>query len=500
MTLGITPEGVFLARKAVNYVCQECGASSSKWSGRCEGCGNWNTLAEEAAPEAAPKGLGARKGRRIAFQGLRGKTEHPPRQVSGIKEFDRVTGGGMVQGSALLVGGDPGIGKSTVLMQVAAALSGSYKTAYISGEESIDQLRLRADRLGVADTDVALASATSVRDIAESLGVAGGPDLVIIDSIQTMYVDSLDSAPGTVAQVRTSAQELIRLAKRRGFALILVGHVTKDGQIAGPRILEHMVDTVLYFEGDRSHQFRILRSVKNRFGATDEIGVFEMTGEGLAEVANPSALFLADRSDEVSGASVFAGMEGSRPLLVEIQSLTTPSPLATPRRAVVGWNNNRLAMIMAVLEARCGLNLSGMDVFLNVAGGLKISEPAADLAVAAALVSSVSGVAMPAETVIFGEIGLSGEIRTVPQVNARLKEASKLGFARAIVPTPPRSGNGGGKAATTPANGLSITEASKLEDLLALLCAPDGKRAKTQASAKPQAGRAAAPSVDQPHG
>jgi DNA repair protein RadA/Sms len=500
MTLGITPEGVFLARKAVNYVCQECGASSSKWSGRCEGCGNWNTLAEEAAPEAAPKGLGARKGRRIAFQGLRGKTEHPPRQVSGIKEFDRVTGGGMVQGSALLVGGDPGIGKSTVLMQVAAALSGSYKTAYISGEESIDQLRLRADRLGVADTDVALASATSVRDIAESLGEAGGPDLVIIDSIQTMFVDSLDSAPGTVAQVRTSAQELIRLAKRRGFALILVGHVTKDGQIAGPRILEHMVDTVLYFEGDRSHQFRILRSVKNRFGATDEIGVFEMTGEGLAEVANPSALFLADRSDEVSGASVFAGMEGSRPLLVEIQSLTTPSPLATPRRAVVGWNNNRLAMIMAVLEARCGLNLSGMDVFLNVAGGLKISEPAADLAVAAALVSSVSGVAMPAETVIFGEIGLSGEIRTVPQVNARLKEASKLGFSRAIVPTPPRSGNGGGKAAATPANGLSITEVSKLEDLLALLCAPDGKRAKPQASAKPPAGRAAAPSVDQPHG
>jgi len=487
-----------LARKAVNYVCQECGTSSSKWSGRCEGCGKWNTLAEEAAPEATPKGLGAKKGRKITFQGLRGKTEHPPRQISGIQEFDRVTGGGMVQGSALLVGGDPGIGKSTVVMQVAAALSGSLKVAYISGEEAIDQLRLRADRLGVADTDVVLAAATSVRDIAQTLDDADGPDLVIIDSIQTMFVDSLDSAPGTVSQVRTSAQELIRLAKRRGFALILVGHVTKEGQIAGPRVLEHMVDTVLYFEGDRSHQFRILRSVKNRFGATDEIGVFEMTGEGLREVANPSALFLADREEDVSGACVFAGMEGSRPLLVEIQSLTMPSSLATPRRAVVGWDTGRLAMIMAVLEARCGLTLSGMDVFLNVAGGLKISEPAADLAVACALVSSVSGVALPGETVIFGEIGLSGEIRAVPQINARLKEASKLGFARAIIPTPPRTK--GKKAAPTIQSGLTITEVSRLEDLLALFAIPDGKRGKPQASAEPPVNHAAAPPMDLPHG
>ena len=457
-------------------------------------------MAEEAPPEAAPRGLGSIKGRKIKFHGLRGKTEHPARQISAIKEFDRVTGGGLVQGSALLVGGDPGIGKSTLLMQVAAQLSSSIKTAYISGEESIDQLRLRADRLGVADSDIGLAAATSVRDIVASLGDANGPDLVIIDSIQTMFVDSLDSAPGTVAQVRTSAQELIRLAKRSGFALILVGHVTKEGQIAGPRILEHMVDTVLYFEGDGSHQFRILRSVKNRFGATDEIGVFEMTGRGLAEVVNPSALFLADREEDVSGAAVFAGMEGSRPLLVEIQSLSTPSALGTPRRAVVGWDSNRLAMIMAVLEARCGLTLSSMDVFLNVAGGLKISEPAADLAVSAALASSVSGVAMPAQTVIFGEIGLSGEIRCVPQVNARLKEASKLGFTRAIVPTPPRpgKGQGGGKAAAQ--SDLEITEISRLEDLLALFCVADSKLSKPQASAEPLAGLAAGRPLGQHHG
>jgi DNA repair protein RadA/Sms len=385
--------------------------------------------------------MSSKKGQKLKFHKLRGKTEHPPRQISNIKEFDRVTGGGMVQGSALLVGGDPGIGKSTLLMQVAAQLSSSIKTAYISGEEAIDQLRLRADRLGVADANVELAAATSVRDIIASMEDSRGPGLVIIDSIQTMFVDNIESAPGSVSQVRASAQEMIRLAKSKGFALILIGHVTKEGQIAGPRILEHMVDTVLYFEGDRSHQFRILRSVKNRFGATDEIGVFEMTSKGLAEVVNPSALFLGNREEDVSGSAVFAGMEGSRPLLVEIQSLSTPSSLGTPRRAVVGWDSSRLAMILAVLEARCGLSLTNMDVFLNVAGGLKINEPAADLSVAAALISSVSKVALPPQTIVFGEIGLSGEIRSVSQVNARLKEASKLGFTHAIIPTPQRSNN-----------------------------------------------------------
>lgn len=473
-----------MARNAVNYVCQECGASTSKWLGQCEVCNKWNTFAEEATLTITPKGLTSKKGHKLKFQSLRGKTEHPPRQVSNIKEFDRVTGGGMVRGSALLVGGDPGIGKSTLLMQVAAQLSYSIKTVYISGEEAIDQLRLRADRLGVVDADVGLAAATSVRDIVASLGDAGGPDLVIIDSIQTMFVDNLESAPGSVAQVRTSAQELIRLAKSKGFALILVGHVTKEGQIAGPRILEHMVDTVLYFEGDRSHQFRILRSVKNRFGATDEIGVFEMTGKGLIEVANPSTLFLGSREKDVSGSAVFAGMEGSRPLLVEIQSLSTPSTLGTPRRAVVGWDSSRLAMILAVLEARCGLTLTNMDVFLNVAGGLKINEPAADLSVAAALISSVSNVALPAQTIFFGEIGLSGEIRSVPQVNARLKEASKLGFTNAIIPTPQRTikGQNDKKMAYTASN-IAVTEVSKLEDLLALFVVQSEKQVKAKSVA-----------------
>ncbi|MEE2698362.1 MAG: DNA repair protein RadA [Pseudomonadota bacterium] len=458
-----------MARKAVRYVCNECGASSSKWQGQCEVCKEWNTLIEETTPIVTPKGLSPRKGVKLDFQSLGGKTEQPNRQISNIKEFDRVTGGGMVYGSALLVGGDPGIGKSTLLMQIAAQLSLSIKTVYITGEESIDQLRIRARRLGVTNSKIGLASVTSVRDLVTSLSDTNSPDLVIIDSIQTMFVDNIDSAPGSVSQVRTSAQELIRLAKDKGFTLILVGHVTKEGQIAGPRILEHMVDTVLYFEGDRSHQFRILRSVKNRFGATDEIGVFEMTGRGLIEVSNPSTLFLGNREEDVPGSAVFSGMEGSRPLLVEIQSLSTPSSLGTPRRAVVGWDSSRLAMIMAVLEARCSINLINMDVFLNVAGGLKINEPAADLSVAASLISSFSKIALPKKTIVFGEIGLSGEIRSVPQVNARLKEASKLGFTDAIIPTTQRTTNSQKKVKIkTKQSGLTIKEISKLEDLLSL--------------------------------
>jgi DNA repair protein RadA/Sms len=302
---------------------------------------------------------------------------------------------------------------------------------------------MRAARLGVTAAPVELAASTNVRDILATLDAADGPDVVVIDSIQTMYVETLDSAPGTVAQVRASAQELIRLAKKRGIALLLVGHVTKEGTIAGPRVLEHMVDTVLYFEGERGHQFRILRGVKNRFGPTDEIGVFEMTEAGLMEVPNPSALFLADRRDDVSGAVVFAGMEGTRPVLVEIQALVAPSPFGTPRRAVIGWDSGRLAMVTAVLEARCGLEFTGRDVFLNVAGGLKITEPAADLAVAAALVSSLTGAASAADTVVFGEIGLSAEVRAVGQTESRLKEAAKLGFTRAIMPARRKSKNAG---------------------------------------------------------
>ncbi len=469
-----------MARPSTQYVCQQCGAAHSKWSGRCEDCGAWNSLVEEQRPEAPPKGLGTRtggargRGRGIDFADLEGTGTEPPRLVTGIGEFDRVTGGGLVPGSALLIGGDPGIGKSTLMLQVAAALTKGKNAkasgrvpgcAYVSGEESIDQLRLRARRLSLEKSTVGLAAATSVRDIAATLDAADPPEAVIIDSIQTMFVDTLESAPGTVAQVRTSAQELIRLAKRRGFCLLIVGHVTKEGQIAGPRILEHMVDTVLYFEGDRGHQFRILRAVKNRFGATDEIGVFEMTDAGLAQVSDPSALFLNDRDGAATGASVFAGLEGSRPLLVEVQALVSPSPLATPRRAVVGWDSGRLAMVLAVLEARCGLTLAGRDVYLNVAGGLKITEPAADLAVAAALVSSVSGVAVPADAVVFGEIGLSGEVRPVSRAEARLKEAAKLGFARAIAPQ-----TKSGKDRKRKKNGgvPEITPIGRLADLLDL--------------------------------
>lgn len=428
-----------MARNAARYVCQTCGASFPKWSGRCDACDAWNSIIEEAAPAPVPGGLGkagAKRGREkhIDFVGLEGSEPPLPRLKTGIAEFDRACGGGMVAGSAILIGGDPGIGKSTLLLQVTAAVTGQAYAAYISGEEAVDQVRLRASRLGLGGAKVHLATATNVRDILASLDSEEGPDLVVIDSIQTMYVDSLDSAPGTVAQVRACAQELIRLAKRRRMTLLLVGHVTKEGMIAGPRVLEHMVDTVLYFEGERGHQFRILRAVKNRFGPTDEIGVFEMTDGGLMEVPNPSTLFLSERSGQVSGAVVFAGMEGTRPVLVEIQALVAPSSFGTPRRAVVGWDGGRLAMVLAVLETRSGCALSGQDVYLNVAGGLRITEPAADLAVAAALISAFRDTPFPSEAIVFGEIGLSGEVRAVSQRDARLKEAAKLGFREAFLP------------------------------------------------------------------
>jgi DNA repair protein RadA/Sms len=416
------------------YVCQACGAVHAKWSGRCDQCGDWNSLVEEAAASGGPT-RARQRGGRLAFVPLEGESGPVARHLTGLAEFDRVTGGGLVPGSALLIGGDPGIGKSTLLLQVAARLSGTLTTVYISGEEAIDQLRLRAARLGVRAAPVELAAATAVDAIAASLDTTGAPAVVIIDSIQTLFVDALESAPGTVAQVRAAAQALIRIAKRRGFVLLLVGHVTKEGMIAGPKVLEHMVDAVLYFEGERGHHFRILRAVKNRYGPTDEIGVFEMTDAGLQEVANPSALFLAERDSGIPGSAVFAGMEGTRPVLVEIQSLIAPSPLGTPRRTVVGWDGGRLAMIIAVLETRCGVPFGTSDVFLNVAGGLRIGEPAADLAVAAALASAATGRALAGDIVVFGEIGLAGEVRGVARADARLKEAAKLGFTQAVLPS-----------------------------------------------------------------
>jgi DNA repair protein RadA/Sms len=422
--------------RTFSFVCQSCGSEHPKWSGRCDDCGAWNTLAEEQA--APPAGVSARrigKGRAFVLEGLSTVGEEPLRRLTRIAEFDRVAGGGLVPGSALLLGGDPGVGKSTLVLQLLAAYAGAKKTAvYISGEEALAQVRLRAARMGLANAPVQLGAATCVEDILATIATAAPPDILVIDSIQTVWTSALEAAPGTIAQVRTATHDLVRYAKASGVAVILIGHVTKDGQIAGPKAVEHLVDAVLYFEGERGHHFRILRAVKNRFGATDEIGVFEMTGTGLAEVPNPSALFLGDRSGLAPGAAVFAGMEGTRPLLSEIQALTAPTGYGTPRRAVVGWDTGRLSMILAVLDARAGLGISGQDVYLNVAGGLKIAEPAADLAAAAALISSFTGRALPKDSVVLGEIALSGDVRPAAHAEARLKEAAKLGFARAFVP------------------------------------------------------------------
>ena len=456
-----------MARREQSFICQNCGAAYGRWQGKCDACGEWNTIAEESSATARPSlpGRTPRKGRLFALEPLAGAAHDAPRLASALAEFDRVTGGGFVRGSVLLLGGDPGIGKSTLLIQVAAALAvGGHRAIYISGEEAVAQVRLRAERLGLSGAKIELAAETSVEDIIATLSERETPRLVIIDSIQTMWTDAVESAPGTVTQVRGSAQALIRFAKRLGVAVILVGHVTKDGQIAGPRVVEHMVDAVLSFEGEGSHQFRILRAVKNRFGPTDEIGVFEMTGAGLREIANPSELFLSERDLGSPGTAVFAGIEGSRPLLVEIQALVAPTSLGTPRRAVVGWDQSRLAMVLAVLEAHCGVRLSGHDVYLNVAGGLRIQEPAADLAAAAALVSSLANAPLPADAVYFGEVSLSGAVRPVAQAAARLKEAQKLGFARAVVPEAAR-GEGSSDS------GLSLQSVTSLASLVADIAA-----------------------------
>ncbi len=430
-----------MAKRRATYLCQECGAVYNRWMGKCEACGAWNSIVEEIGGADGSANVPAAlrsprsKGRVFPLEGLEGESKEPPRTPSAIAELDRVTGGGFVRGSVILIGGDPGIGKSTLLMQASAALANAgSRVVYISGEEAVGQVRLRAERMGLAASPVELAAQTNVEDIIATLSQGAVPALVVIDSIQTMWTDTVESAPGTVTQVRASAQHLIRYAKTSGAAVILVGHVTKDGQIAGPRVVEHMVDAVASFEGDNAHHFRILRAVKNRFGPTDEIGVFEMTGKGLAEVANPSALFLEGRDEAAPGTAVFAGMEGTRPLLVEVQALVAPTALGTPRRAVVGWDPARLSMVVAVLEAHAGLKLGMHDIYLNVAGGLRVTEPACDLAAAAALVSSLSGAALPPDSVYFGELGLSGAVRPVAQGATRMKEAAKLGFSTAVIP------------------------------------------------------------------
>jgi DNA repair protein RadA/Sms len=461
-----------MAQPRASFVCQNCGAVSRRWHGRCEACGGWNTIAEESVVSGigGRATQGARKGHVFGLSNLIEK-DHPtaPRITTGIAELDRVTGGGFVPGSVILLGGEPGIGKSTLVIQACAALATkNRRVVYISGEEAVDQVRLRALRLGLAAAPVELAAETGVEDIVATLSHAKRPSLVVIDSIQTMWTELIESTPGTVGQVRGAAQALIRFAKTTGAAVILVGHVTKDGQIAGPRVVEHMVDAVVSFEGEGGRNFRILRAVKNRFGPTDEIGVFEMTGCGLAEVANPSALFLSSRDATAPGAAVFAGIEGTRPLLVEFQALVAPSPLGTPRRAVVGWDNARLAMVLAVLEAHGGVKLGQYDIYLNVAGGLRVGEPAADLAAAAALVSSLSGLSLAADSVFFGEIALSGAIRPVAHGLARLKEAAKLGFCHATIP------QGSSLNGDAPTSDLTVRSCAHISSLVAGIAAPGG--------------------------
>jgi len=470
-----------MAKPDLIYVCQSCGAISAKWAGKCDACGAWNTMQEDAARPVVPGALAAtkaRKGKGIDFVALTGQSDPPARLSSGISELDRVLGGGLVPASAVLIGGDPGIGKSTLLLQAAGGLARQGNAvAYVTGEEAQAQVQDRARRLGVGDAPVSLAAETDLRLILEGLKSLK-PDVVIIDSIQTLFADGIEAAPGTVTQVRACAHELVRFAKKSGAALLLVGHVTKDGQIAGPRVVEHLVDAVIYFEGERGHAFRIVRAVKNRFGATDEIGVFEMLERGLVEAPNPSALFLGPHGGRSSGTAVFAGVEGSRPVLVEIQALATPAAYGSPRRAVVGWDSTRLAMILAVLEQRCGLGFGGRDVYLNVAGGLRITEPAADLAVAAALISALTDTPLPDNCVAFGEVALSGDVRPAGRMELRLKEAAKLGFKLAFAASHFQRADAKPSAKTDEPAAIEVTAFSRIQELADRLGANETREAR----------------------
>ncbi len=421
-----------MSKSKKQFICNNCGSVAAKWSGQCHDCQSWGTITEEVLSAVAISI--ARTGNVMKLEEFDDSVTEKMRIITPIAELNRVLGGGLVPASAILIGGDPGIGKSTLLLQLTARLSASnVKCLYITGEESTNQVKLRASRLGLNAEKAQILAATNVHDILATIDASKNDlDLVVIDSIQTMYSGDFSSAPGTVSQIRATAHELISYAKQNDIVILLVGHVTKDGQIAGPKVLEHMVDTVLYFEGDPSYHFRILRSIKNRFGGVNEIGVFEMTSTGLEEVANPSQLFLMERESNVSGTSVFAGIEGSRPILVEVQALIAPSNMPTPRRSVVGWDSNRLSMILAVLSVRYGLNLSSYEVYLSIAGGIKITEPAIDLAVAAAIISASLNKPPPEASIFFGEIGLSGEVRKSSQADMRIKEAVKLGFNRVI--------------------------------------------------------------------
>ena len=415
------------------FFCQECGFESSKWMGQCPGCKNWNTFVEEKVVTGVSKGVNKRESV-TPTSILDVNVTEDSRISTGMKELDRVLGGGIVRGSLTLVGGDPGIGKSTILLQVSRNLTGQgVKILYVSGEESLQQIKIRADRLGGFDKDMLLLSETNLNSIVESVEKVN-PEVMIIDSIQTMYLDEVGSSAGSVSQVREVTGQLMRVAKQMNIAVFIVGHVTKEGTVAGPRTLEHMVDTVLYFEGEKNAIYRILRGVKNRFGSTNEIGVFEMKDSGLYEVDNPSEVMLSGRPLDASGSVVVCSMEGTRPILIEIQALVSDSNFNLPRRTSVGVDYNRVNMLMAVLEKRAGLMLSGSDAYVNLAGGIKISEPAIDLGIIMALVSSYRNIPLDHNAIILGEVGLSGEVRGVSMAAQRVKEAAKMGFSTCILP------------------------------------------------------------------
>ncbi|MDP3858024.1 MAG: DNA repair protein RadA [Stagnimonas sp.] len=452
-----------MAKNKTAYICQECGSQSPKWVGQCPDCGAWNSLVEGQVPPAPRSGRGGgmaglADGRVQRLSEV--AAEDAPRVATELAEMDRVLGGGLVPGAVILIGGDPGIGKSTLLLQVLAGVEGRLKTLYITGEESLTQVHLRARRLGLPRLDLPVLAETSVEQVLAVLA-REKPGLVVLDSIQTLYTDSLDSAPGSVSQLRETTAQVVRYAKQSGCTIILVGHVTKEGAIAGPRVLEHMVDTVLYFEQDVGSRYRIIRAIKNRFGAVNELGVFAMTDVGLKEVSNPSALFLSRHEQPVAGSVITVTRQGSRPLLVEVQALVDASAAGNPRRVTLGLEGNRLHMLLAVLHRHAGIALGDQDVFANVVGGMKISETAADLPLLVAALSSFRGQAVPNDLVIFGEVGLAGEIRPVPNGEERLLEAAKHGFKRAIVPEANRPRKASGIE-------LEVLPAMRLEQALSL--------------------------------
>ena len=422
-----------MAKAKTLYACTECGGQSPKWQGQCPHCGVWNTLVETVAA-TAPVRFESVSGARSTVTPLASVTARATSRIpTGLEEFDRVLGGGLVPGGVILLGGDPGIGKSTLLLQAGAALGAAHRTLYVTGEESAEQIALRAQRLGLVNAPIELLAEVQLEAIVAAIN-ATSPEIVVIDSVQTVYTEALASAPGSVAQVRECAAQLTRLAKQRGVIVLFVGHVTKDGAIAGPRVLEHIVDTVLYFEGDPHSSFRLVRAIKNRFGAANELGVFAMTERGLKGVANPSALFLSQHAEGVAGSAVVATLEGSRPLLVEVQALVDPVQGGMPRRLAVGLDPQRLALLLAVLHRHGGVDTGGFDVFVNAVGGVRILEPAADLAVLLSVCSSLKNKPVPRKTLIFGEVGLAGEIRPVQRGQERIREAAKLGFTTFVIP------------------------------------------------------------------